>query len=86
MKEQIEQLKKVYKINLRHNRWDKYSLYIVCREQTTFSNRYMVEQFETPFTTSTQERAFEAYYRNEEFKVFHQKYVNKLVEIGFRFV
>jgi len=86
MKEQIEQLKKVYNVSLKHNRFDKYSLFIICREQTTFSNRFMEELFKTPFATGIEQRAFHNLYTNKEFQVFHQKYVDKLVEIGFRFV
>ena len=86
MKEQVDQLRKVYYMNLLRNRMEKYSLIIICKEQTTFSNRYISELFKTPISGSTEIQAFQALKKDELFQKLHQRYINKLTEIGFRFV
>ena len=86
MKEQVDQLKQVYYMNLLRNRMEKYSLIIICKEQTTFSNRYISELFKTHISGSTETNAFEALKTDEIFQRLHQRYIDKLTEIGFRFV
>jgi len=86
MKEQIIQLKIVYNMNLQRHRQHKYSLLIICKEQTTFSNRYIAELFEFHISAQAETKAFELLQYNKAFQEFHQKNVYKLEEIGFRFV
>ena len=86
MKEQIIQLKIVYNMDLQRHRKHKYSLLIICKEQTTFSNRYIAELFKIHISAQAETKAFELLQNNEPFQEFHKKNVYKLEEIGFRFV
>lgn len=86
MKEQIEMLKKVY-YQYDTGRMDvRLSLYIICLDNTMMVLRQINEVFDVKIHTSYTSRAYALLANNQEFRKFHEKNVEKLKQIGFRFV
>ena len=86
MKEQLQILKAVYSPELPKNHWAKYSLIVICKENTTFTLRYIGEQFNFFTGGESKNNALYMYESSKKFKKYHQEFVDKLLESGFRFV
>lgn len=86
MKEQIEKIRKVYVTGGKLGEFERISLIMICRENTTMTMREIRNHFNNGSTLISNLTKVLKASDNEDFMDFHQKKVEKLKQIGFRFV
>jgi len=87
MKEQIEILRKYFAPVCRYKKRETtFSLIIIARENTTLTMESLRLMFGFCMSRCTEKACFTELKNNEEFRKYHEKNVENLLKLGFRFV